>query len=58
MEFLSGKKTYLLVAIAFLAQAVSFFKPEYKTLADQVSAGALGLTPVTIRQAVSTISKG
>jgi hypothetical protein len=52
MEFLSGKKTYILVIIAFMAQAVSYLKPEYKTLADQVSVYALGLTPVTIRSAI------
>ena len=55
---LIGYKTYGLVGISFLAKLVGHIKPEYAPLADQVSAGALSLTPVTIRMAVSAIQAG
>lgn len=52
---LSGYKTFGLVAISFLAQGVGYLKPEYAPVCDKISVGALSLTPVSIRMAITSI---
>jgi len=52
LAMFGGYKTHALVVTSIVAQAVKYFKPELASQCDMVSAGALSLTPTTIRMGV------